>query len=74
MKLTARLGRGPWSVDYITMKEQTHDKSLAAVPGIYNATVQNQRCRALLDCIIRKEITINAPPKVRARAKDRSTA
>jgi hypothetical protein len=56
------------------MKEQTHEKSGDVVPGIYNATVQNRRCRTLIDHIIRKEIAINAPPKVKARAKDKSAA
>jgi hypothetical protein len=56
------------------MKEQTDEKRRDVVPGIYNATVQNRRCRALLDYIIRKEIAINAPPKVKARAKSKSAA
>jgi hypothetical protein len=38
---------------------------------LYNATVQNQRCWALLKHIIRKEIVINPPAitKVRANCK-----
>jgi hypothetical protein len=54
--------------------EQTHEKSGHGVAGIYNATEQNRRCQALLDYIMSEEIVMEAPPKVKARAKDKSAA
>jgi hypothetical protein len=39
------------------------------VPRLYNATVQNRRCWALLNYIIRNEIVIEAPATIKARAK-----
>jgi len=53
------------------MQEQTHEMSGHA-SGIYDAAVQNQRCRALLNYIIGKEIALDAPAKLTLGARTKA--
>jgi hypothetical protein len=50
------------------------DQMIDHRPRLYNATVQNRRCWALLKHIIGKETVINAPAITKVRANGKSEA